>query len=89
MQKDRYIFPATGIIVEVSKSPLDRPEPGNRYTIFNCKCRGVGPNTGGFLPNRKAPRNMYQITAPEPAAAARMAMDFYHKDYFGDGKENE
>lgn len=34
MQKYRFSNPVT--VVEVSKSPLDRPESGNRYTIFDC-----------------------------------------------------
>lgn len=80
MQKYRFANPAS--VVEVSKSPLDRPEPGNRYTIFDCLCRGFGQNNHG-------PRKTYQITAPTAGAAARMAMEFYRKDCFGDGKEND
>ena len=72
MQKYRFSNPAT--VVEVSKSPLDRPEPGNRYTIFDCLCRGFGQNN-------KAPLKKYQITTTTPAAAARMAIENYRKDY--------
>lgn len=72
MQKYRFSNPVT--VVEVSKSPLDRPEPGNRHTIFDCFCRGFGQNN-------KAPRKTYQITATTPAAAARMAIKNYRKDY--------
>lgn len=72
MQKYRFSNPVS--VVEVSKSPLDRPEPGNRYSIFDCLCRGFGQNN-------KAPRKKYQITATTPAAAARMAIENYRKDY--------
>lgn len=72
MQKYRFSNPAS--VVEVSKSPLDRPEPGNRYTIFDCMCRGFGQNIN-------APRKKYQITATSAAAAARMAIENYRKDY--------
>lgn len=72
MQKYRFSNPVS--VVEVSKSPLDRPEPGNRYTIFDCLCRGFGQNN-------KAPRKKYQITAPTPLQAARMAIENYRKDY--------
>ena len=71
MQKYRFSQPR--IIVEVSKSPLDQPEPGNRYTIFDCLCRPFGRTQG--------PRKKYQITATTPAAAARMAIENYRKDY--------
>lgn len=47
MQKYRFSNPAS--VVEVSKSPLDRPEPGNRYTIFDCLCRGFGQLYGHFF----------------------------------------
>lgn len=73
MQKYRFSNPASSV-VEVSKSPLDRPEPGNRYTIYDCLCRGFGYNN-------KAPRKTYQITAITPAAAARIAIENYRKDY--------
>lgn len=76
MQKYRFSQPR--IIVEVSKSPLDQPEPGNRYTIFDCLCRPIGISKCG-------PRKTYQITATTPAAAGRMARDNYAKDY---GQEN-
>ena len=79
MQKYRFSNPVS--VVEVSKSPLDRPEPGNRYTIFDCLCRGFGQNN-------KAPRKTYQIIATTPSQAARMAIDFYRKDCFGNGQEN-
>ena len=71
MQKYKFSNPAT--VVEVSKSPLDRPEPGNPYTIFDCLCRPFGRAQG--------PRKKYQITATTPAAAARMAIENYRKDY--------
>ena len=73
MQKYRFSNPPASV-VEVSKSPLDRPEPGNRYTIYDCLCRGFGYNN-------KAPRKTYQITATTSAAAARMAIENYRKDY--------
>ena len=79
MQKFKFGNPAS--VVEVSKSPLDRPEPGNRYTIFDCLCRGFGQNN-------KGPRKTYQITATTPSQAARMAIDFYRKDCFGIGRQN-
>lgn len=71
MQKYRFANPAS--VVEVSKSPLDRPEPGNRYTIFDCLCRPFGRTQG--------PRKKYQITATTPSQAARMAIENYRKDY--------
>lgn len=80
MQKFKFGNPAS--VVEVSKSPLDRPEPGNRYTIFDCLCRGFGQNN-------KAPRKTYQVTATTPSAAARLAIGFYRNDFFTDGKENK
>ena len=79
MQKYRFSNPVS--VVEVSQSPLNRPEKGNPYTIYDCLCRGFGQNNHG-------PRKTYQITAVTPGAAARMAMEFYRKDCFGDGKEN-
>ena len=79
MQKYRFANPAS--VVEVSKSPLDRPEPGNHYTIFDCLCRPFGRTQG--------PRKKYQITATTPSQAARMAIDFYRKDCFGNGQENK
>ncbi len=75
MQKYRFSNPVS--VVEVSKSPLDRPEPGNRYTIFDCLCRPFG-HIKGF-------RKTYQITATTPSQAARMAIENYRKDY---GQEN-
>lgn len=72
MQKYRFSNPASSV-VEVSKSPLDRPEPGNRYTIFDCLCRPLGRKQG--------PRKKYQVTAITPAAAARIAIENYRKDY--------
>lgn len=68
MQKFKFGNPAS--VVEVSKSPLDRPT----RTIFDCLCRGFGPNN-------KAPRKKYQITATTPSQAARMAIENYRKDY--------
>ena len=78
MQKYKFSNPVS--VVEVSVSPLDKPEPGNRYTIYDCLCRGFGQNN-------KAPRKTYQITATTPSQAARMAIKFYRDDFFGDGKE--
>lgn len=78
MQKYKFSNPVS--VVEVSVSPLDRPEPGNRYTIYDCLCRGFGQNN-------KAPRKTYQITATTPSQAARMAIKFYRDDFFGDGKD--
>lgn len=78
MQKFKFGNPAS--VVEVSKSPLDRPEPGNRYTIYDCLCRGFGQNN-------KAPRKTYQITATSPFSAAQLAIKFYRDDFFGDGKD--
>lgn len=77
----KYRFTEPKIVVEVSKSPYDRPERGNSYTIYDCLARPFGRMQG--------PRKTYQITATTPSQAARMAMDFYRKDYLGDGKENE
>lgn len=71
MQKFKFGNPAS--VVEVSKSPLDRPEPGNRYTIFDCLCRPFGRNQG--------PRKIYQITATTRSQAARKAIEIYRKDY--------
>ena len=71
MQKYRFSNPVT--VVEVSKSPLDSPEPGNRYTIFDCLCRPFGRKQG--------PRKKYQITATTQASAAQMAIENYRKDY--------
>lgn len=78
MQKFKFGNPAS--VVEVSKSPLDRPEPGNRYTIFDCLCRGFGQNN-------HAPRKTYQIGAPTPNRAAQLAIQFYRKDFFSNGTE--
>ena len=78
MQKFKFGNPAS--VVEVSRSPLDRPEPGNRYTIFDCLCRPFGRMQG--------PRKTYQIIATTPSQAARMAIDFYRNDFFRDGQEN-
>ena len=78
MQKYKFSNPLS--VVEVSQSPLDKPDPRNPYTIYDCLCRGFGQNN-------HAPRKTYQITATTPSAAARMAIQFYRKDFFGDGKE--
>lgn len=72
MQKYRFSNPASSV-VEVSKSPLAVREPGNRYTIFDCLCRPLGRKQG--------PRKKYQVTAITPAAAARIAIENYRKDY--------
>jgi hypothetical protein len=79
MQKFKFGNPLS--FVEVIKSPLDYPERGNRYTIFDCHCRLFG--------RTKGPRKTYQITATTPGAAARMAIEMYRKDYFADGKTGE
>ena len=76
MQKYKFSNPVS--IVEVSRSPLDRPEPGNGYTIYDCLCRGFGQNN-------KAPRKTYQITAPSPLRAAQTAITFYRSDFFSNG----
>ena len=78
MQKYRFSNPVS--VVEVSQSPLNRPEPGNRYTIYDCLCRGFGQNN-------KAPRKTYQITATSPFSAAQLAIKFYRDDFFADGKD--
>lgn len=78
MQKYRFSNPVS--VVEVSQIPLNRPEKGNPYTIYDCLCRGFGRNN-------KSPRKTYQITATTPSAAARMAIKFYREDFFGDGTE--
>lgn len=83
MQKFKFGNPAS--VVEVSKSPLDRPEPGNPYTIYDCYCHLAakqGQHAKGF-------KNTYRITATTPSQAARMAIDFYRKDCFGNGQENK
>lgn len=71
MQKFKFGNPLS--FVEVTKSPLDHPERGNRYTIFDCLCRPFG--------RTKGLRKKYQITAATPSQAARMAIEFYRKDY--------
>ena len=78
MQKFKFSNPLS--VVEVSVSPLDRPEPGNHYTIYDCLCRGFGQNN-------HAPRKTYQVTATRPLAAAQLAIKFYRKDFFGDGNQ--
>ena len=76
MQKFKFGNPAS--VVEVFQSPLDKPERGNPYTLYDCLCRGFGHNN-------KSPRKTYKICAPSPGAAARTAMEFYRKDFFSDG----
>lgn len=78
MQKYRFSNPLS--VVEVSQSPLDKPERGNPYTIYDCLCRGFGQNN-------KSPRKTYQITAPTPNRAAQMAIQLYRKDFFSNGTE--
>ena len=78
MQKYRFSNPVS--VVEVSQSPLNRPEKGNPYTIYDCLCRGLGQNN-------KAPRKTYQITATSPFSAAQLAIKFYREDFFADGKD--
>lgn len=70
----KYRFTDPKIVVEVSKSPLNKPEPGNPYYIFDCLCRPFGHNM-------KGPRKIYQITATTLAAAARMAFNNYKSDF--------
>lgn len=72
MQKYRFSNPAS--VVEVSLSPLDRPEPGSPYKIFDCLCRLFGRN-------RKGPHKTYQVTATTPAQAARFAIEKFRKEY--------
>lgn len=72
MQKYKFSNPLS--VVEVSVSPLDKPEPGNRYTIYDCLCRGFGQNN-------HSPRKTYHVTATTPSQAARFAIEMYRKDY--------
>ena len=71
MQKFKF---SNSIVVGVSKSPLDRPEPGNPYTIYQCLCRPFGRG------RKKGTRAKYQVTATSAANAARLAVEFYHRD---------
>lgn len=76
MQKFKF----TGsIVVEVSTSPLDRPEPGNPYTIFDCLCRPLG--------RKKGFRKQYQVTATTKSQAARFAVESYRKDIVNYGQQ--
>ena len=70
----KFRFSKPTIVVEVSKSPYDRPERGNSYTIYDCLARPFGHNM-------KGPRKTYQITATTPSQAARMAHHFYKVDF--------
>lgn len=70
----KYRFTDPKIVVEVSKSPYDRPERGNSYTIYDCLARPFGHNM-------KGPRKTYQITATSASAAARMAHHNYKMDF--------
>ena len=78
MQKYKFSNPLS--VVEVSQSPLDKPEKGNRYTIYDCLCRGFGQNN-------RSPRKTYQITASSPFAAAQLAIKFYRSDFFSNGED--
>ena len=70
----KYKFADPRIVVEVSTSPLNRPEPGNPYTIYECLARPFGHNMRG-------PRKTYQITATSASAASRMAHHNYKADF--------
>ena len=61
-------------VVEVSKSPLNAPDPRNPYTIFDCLCRPFGRGRS------KGPRKTYQVTATTPSQAARFAIEMYRND---------
>ena len=66
MQKYKFSNPTS--IVEVTR--IGELEPA----VFSCLCRGFGQNN-------KAPRKRYVIDSPTPAAAARLAIEKYRKDY--------
>lgn len=68
----KFRFSKPTIVVEVSKNPADRSEPGNPYTIFDCVCRPFKGKPGI--------REKYQITAPSAEQAAQMAHHFYKVD---------
>lgn len=72
MQKYKFSNPVS--IVEVSISPLDRPDPRNPYKIFDCLCHLFGKNKTG-------PHKTYQVTATTPSQAARFAIEMFRKDY--------
>ena len=69
----KYRFNKPLMVVDVTISMRNRPEPGNRYTIFNCLCRPYNRAPG--------PRKSYEITATSAAAAARMANHNYKSDF--------
>ena len=69
----KYRFNNPLMVVEVSTSPLDKPERGNNYTIFDCLCRPYNRAPG--------PRKKYEITASSAASAARMANANYKSDF--------
>lgn len=71
MQKYRF---SNSITVEVSKSPLDRPEPNNPYTIYKCLVRPTGRG------RKKGTRAVYQVTATSSSQAARFALEMYERD---------
>lgn len=71
MQKFKF---SNSIVVEVSKSPLDKPERGNPYTIYQCYCRPFGRG------QKKGTRAKYQVTATTAAQAARFAAEMYRRD---------
>ena len=77
MKKEKYTYGS--IIVEVSISPLNKPEPKNHYTIYDCFCHGDDQH-------KQDPRKKYQITASSVPAAAQLAFHFYQRD-FSDGNE--
>lgn len=69
----KYRFNKPLMVVDVSISPLNKPEKGNNYTIFECLCRPYNRAPG--------PRKSYEITATSAAAAARMANHNYKTDF--------
>lgn len=71
MQKYRF---SNSITVEVSKSPLDRPEPNNPYTIYKCLVRPTGRG------RKKGTRAIYQVTATSSPQAAWFAFEMYKTD---------
>lgn len=78
MQKYKISNPTS--VVEVSESPINKPDPRNPYTIYDCLCRGFGQNN-------RSPRKTYQITATSPFGAAQLAIKFYRSDFFSNGED--
>lgn len=75
MQKFKFNNPSS--VVAISKSPLDKAEAGNPYTIYDCYCH-LAAKQGQHA---KGLKKTYQITATSVSAAARTAIQFYRKDY--------